>query len=270
MALSSEAQLPGASHSCGGSRLAVNPCLRWLESSAGSEGNGQAAGASGQGPVAGKVKGSIQEFARISTKHCNCSDRWPGTAGGDARLGTRTYGRIGAERVGDRLEWRTQDCGATGRWLRRATLESTPGGGWRGVRGALRGESPRTREGRYCRGQGLGVWGGRKLRGAVSDGRRRERRGTRTHGGTGTRFVGDAMEWRTHGGRRRAAGCAGLHWNPHPAACGGVSGGRCGGSPPAQGRAAGPTVQKDAGNHILQLCRRMEHGPVMIRLLHEV
>ncbi len=63
------------------------------------------------------------------------------------RRGTRARGRVGTRRVGDRLESRRHGGGATGGRLHWATLELTPGGR-RGVRGALRGESPRTREGR--------------------------------------------------------------------------------------------------------------------------
>ncbi len=68
------------------------------------------------------------------------------------------------------------------------------------------------------------------------------------------------VDW---GAARWAAGCAGLHQTPHPGR-GVVSGGRCGGSPPAQGRAEGPTAQAAvASGQELQ-------GPGMTRLLHEV
>ncbi len=40
----------------------------------------------------------------------------------------------------------------------------------------------------------------------------------------------------------------------------GCQGGRCGGSPPAQGRAEGPTVQRESGRRIPPLCQRKERG----------
>ncbi len=141
--------------------------------------------ASGQWPVAGnfnvKGNGLIHESARISTKNVNCGLCQGGVAGGGGsprtregrncrgqgagvrgqelqgavhagrtreRLATHTHGRLGTRRIGDTLESRTYGGGATGRRLSRAALEPTSGGVWRGVRGALRGESPRTREGR--------------------------------------------------------------------------------------------------------------------------
>ncbi len=105
--------------------------------------------------------------------------------------------------------------------------------------------------------------GGQELQGAVRAGRTRERLATRTHGRVGTRRVGDRLELRTHGGGGLGRRLLRVAMTPHPAAGGGVSGGRCGGSPPAQGRAEGPTVQKDPNRKDSPLCPRMDRGLVM-------
>ncbi len=112
------------------------------------------------------------------------------------------------------------------------------------------------------RGQGLG---GRSCRGrwlAVerASGLRGEHTAAQARGALGTR-------WNRAGtvAGRRAAGCTGLHKNSHLAG-GGVSGGRCGGSPPAQGRAEGPTVQRESGRRILPPWQRMERGTVVTPL----
>ena len=68
-------------------------------------------------------------------------------------------------------------------------------------------------------------------------------RATRTDGRIVHVGFGGRLESRTHGGVAMGRRCTGLQQIQH-AARGEASGGRCGGSPPAQGRAEGPTVQK--------------------------